>query len=727
MRYIFSFSIAFLVSVSARSQPYPNRPISMVVPLGPGSRGSMLRHPLFALTIAALALATLAIATEALPPTPDADLAKPPSDARVWTISSGNGASIHGHVWLWTDKSGTHWSRESLLLRGFVTEIDQQTKLGPDGAPTLIHVRGHVPEGDAGEIYEVKNGAYTYMSPVDRGSGKSRAGLGYAALGGTFEAFTVLIDAMLKAPDHALDLLPSGRAKLEPLIKLTVSNGKQKRTLTAYALTGFTLEPLPFWYDGDKFFGVAWYLNFLPEGWEKSSKALAEAQDKALAARAPALVAAIAKTPPGPIVFQNVKLYDADARAFREHMSVVVNAGRIAAVSAANQTSAPPNAQIIDGNGKTLLPGLWDNHHHYGADTDGPLLLASGITSVRDPGNRPELLMPRKARIDKGELLGTRIVPSLLIDGPGALAAQSGVPVHNEAEALAAVRRAKKEGYFGIKLYGSLDPKLVKPMADLAHKLGLRVHGHIPHGMRPLDAVHAGYDEMTHINFVMMQAMPDDIVATSNGMNRFIGTGKFARGVDLYSKEMTAYLDELAARHIAVDPTLVAFEGLYVPERSTYPAAEAPYAATLPPQLARSFLSSSMAPTPDLERATMRASFAKLKALIPELYRRHIAVLAGTDGYAFDLIRELELYVEAGMKPEDALATATIIPAETYDLAKETGSIAVGKRAELTLVNGDPSKSIAALRQVDLVMREGKLMKASELRSALGISGPPKR
>ena len=134
-----------------------------------------------------------------------------------------------------------------------------------------------------------------------------------------------------------------------------------------------------------------------------------------------------------------------------------------------------------------------------------------------------------------------------------------------------------------------------------------------------------------------------------------------------------------------------------------------------------------MAPTPDLERATMRASFAKLKALIPELYRRHIAVLAGTDGYAFDLIRELELYVEAGMKPEDALATATIIPAETYDLAKETGSIAVGKRAELTLVNGDPSKSIAALRQVDLVMREGKLMKAPDLRSALGISGPPKR
>jgi imidazolonepropionase-like amidohydrolase len=170
----------------------------------------------------------------------------------------------------------------------------------------------------------------------------------------------------------------------------------------------------------------------------------------------------------------------------------------------------------------------------------------------------------------------------------------------------------------------------------------------------------------------------------------------------------------------------VTFEGLYVPERGVYPAAEITSADTLPPQLARSFLSSSMAATPDLDRQAMRDSFAKLKALIPELDRRHIQVLAGTDGYSFDLIRELELYVEAGMSPADALATATIIPAEAYKLDKETGSITVGKRAELTLVNGDPSKNIGALRQVELVMREGKVMKAADLRAALGISGPPK-
>ncbi len=108
----------------------------------------------------------------------------------------------------------------------------------------------------------------------------------------------------------------------------------------------------------------------------------------------------------------------------------------------------------------------------------------------------------------------------------------------------------------------------------------------------------------------------------------------------------------------------------------TFPPADAPYADTLPAQFARGFLSGAMAPTPELSRETMRASFAKLKALIPELNRRHIEVLAGTDGVGFELIRELELYVEAGLTPEDALAAATINPATVYGLADRTGSLA---------------------------------------------------
>jgi imidazolonepropionase-like amidohydrolase len=122
----------------------------------------------------------------------------------------------------------------------------------------------------------------------------------------------------------------------------------------------------------------------------------------------------------------------------------------------------------------------------------------------------------------------------------------------------------------------------------------------------------------------------------------------------------------------------------------------------------------------------MRASFAKLSAIIPELNRRHILILAGTDGIGFELIRELELYVQAGLKPEEALATATINPATACGLSEQTGSLAKGKLAELALINGDPSQRIGDLRQVELVMRDGKIMEAQRMREALGISAPPK-
>jgi imidazolonepropionase-like amidohydrolase len=675
-------------------------------------------------TIPVYAAALVALLGTAAAQTPADRLAKPPADAKVWTITTNGGATRHGQVSLWTDANGTHWSRFSLNLRGFISEADEQNRFAPDGSLQSMIIRGSTPGGDAAERYEAKDGNYAWTSPVDHGTGKAKLGLAYIAFGGTFDSYLFIIDAMLKSPTHTVDLLPSGQAKIEPLTTLDVSNGKEKKSLTCYAITGFGLSPFPVWMEGSRFFGT--YPDFLPGGWERVGGELGKAQDAALAKRAPQLMAALAHTPSGPIAFKNVEVYDSIARKFLRGMTVVIDKGRVASVDSSARAHVPPNAQEIDGTGKTLVPGLWDNHQHYGDDYTGPLLLASGITSVRDPGNLPESPARRK-RIEAGTLLGPRIVPSLLIDGAGPYAAQVGVVAHSLDEALADVRRAKAEGYFAIKIYGSIDPAWVEPMASLAHKLGLHVHGHIPHGMRPLDAVRAGYDEITHINFVMMQAMPDAVVKKSNTVARIMGTAQYAAGVDLKSTAMSAYLDELARRHIVVDPTLVTFEDSYVPDTGTYPPADAPYAATLPPLVARGFLQAAMAPTPEVSRARMRTSFAKLEALVGELNRRHITILAGTDGTGFELIRELELYVHAGLTPAEALATVTINPARVYKLSDTTGSLSPGKLAELALIDGDPSKNIGDLRQVELVMRDGKIMDAAALRALLGISGPPAR
>src|SRR5947209_3573712 len=133
-------------------------------------------------SIVALILATCGIAFGQVPPQ---QLAKPPADAQVWTITSGGGKIRHGQISLWTDSTGSHWSRMSMNLRGLVTEIDEQNRFAADGSIDSVIVRGRVPEGDAAESYVVKNGIFTYTSPVDHDTGKAAPNLEYVAFGGT--------------------------------------------------------------------------------------------------------------------------------------------------------------------------------------------------------------------------------------------------------------------------------------------------------------------------------------------------------------------------------------------------------------------------------------------------------------------------------------------------------------------------------------------------------------
>ena len=667
----------------------------------------------------------IASVAAALAQVPAAELTKPPANARHFVIQSTGGK--HGDSWSWVAADGSRMGRESMNLRGQVFELDSSGKPGADGLPSAITIRGVTPQGDAAETFTISGGTAGWKSPVDAGTASYSVPAFYVPQGGPIATTAWFLEALLARPDTSLDLLPGGKARAARLADLEVGTGAARQTITLWAVTGISTSPLPIWADAsNKFFGLSFGIAWLPDAYAGEQSRIEEAQARAMAAQAPGLLKALVTVPAGPVAFTGVRLFDADATRFVTDQTVVVEKGTITAVGGRESVVAPAGAQVIDGRGKTLIPGMWDCHMHIGDDFTGLQELSMGVTSVRDPGNDDVRTIDRRSRAAAGALLSPHVYPSSLIDGKGPYTAQVANVATSEAEAISLVDNAKANGFTGIKFYGTFNPAWLPASIREAHKLGLHVHGHIPAGIRPVDAINAGYDEITHINWVMMQAMPDSVIPVSNGIMRFEGPGRYAKDVNLEGPAIKTIIGAMASKHIYSDPTMVAFESLYVPENGDLSPSYAPFVGTLPPTTERGFRTGGFAVPKDLARADYRASWAKMVALLGRMHEAGVPIVAGTDGAGIEIVHELEIYVQAGLSTAEALAAATIVPARLVGQDAKTGSVKVGKAADLALVDGDPSTRIGDLRQTRVVMLDGKLLDAHALRRAAGFSGRPK-
>jgi imidazolonepropionase-like amidohydrolase len=656
---------------------------------------------------------------------PASELAKPPANARHFVIESTGGK--HGDSWSWVETDGSRAARESMNLRGMVTELDYKGKPGSDGMPASVEIRGVTPNGNAAETFGIAAGQAKWKSQIDSGSTDYTKPAFYVSLGGPMDTNAWFLEKLLASPNRTMKLLPAGEARAARLATLEVGSGAKKQTVTLWGVSGVGTSPLPVWADAnDKFFGVTLGLNWIPADYAGEADRMEKAQAAAMAAQAPMLARTLVQPRSGPVAFTRVRVFDADNLKFLEDQTVVVDKGLIAAVGPAASTTPPAGAQVIDGTGKTLVPGLWDCHMHVGDDYTGVQELSLGITSVRDPGNNDKLTIDRRARAAAGQLLMPHVYPSSLIDGKGTYTAQVANVATTQEEAIALVDQAKKNQFTGVKFYGTFKPEWLPAATAEAHKLGLHVHGHIPAGIRPTQAIEAGYDEITHINWIMMQAMPESVLPVDNGIMRFEGPGRYAKDVNLDGPEIQSIIKMMAARKIYSDPTMVAFESLYVPENGDLSPSYAPFQGTMPPTTERNFRMGGFAVPKDLTRADYRASWAKMVALLGRMHQAGIPIVAGTDGSGIEIIHELEIYTQAGFTPAEALAAATIIPARLVGQDQHTGSIKPGKAADLVLVEGDLSQRIGDLRQTRVVMMDGKLFDADALRQAAGFSGRPK-
>ena len=633
-----------------------------------------------------------------------------------------------GRLRQWPDSSGTVSTSFSYNDRGRGPSLTQTLRVDKAGIPVGLQLVGtdYLKKGVRESISPGPGALVTWRN--DNAAGRVPPGSGfYLPLETIPSDIAVLARALLLAKTKTVTLLPEGSAKIMAGASRTVTADGGSKRVTAYEISGLGLTPSVIWLDAERQLfasGSSWQM-VIRRGFESAAPELVAAQVASSSSRDAALASNLARKPKAAVAFTHVNLFDAVAKKMLPMQTVIVSGDRIIASGADGAVPVPAGAEVIDGTGRTLLPGLWDMHVHV-QDDDGLLHLAAGVTTVRDLANDTDELLARRTRFDQGTLLGPRVLLGGFMDGPGPFAGPTKVLVSTRDAAKAAVEAYADRGYEQVKLYSSLDPQLVSTVVRTAHQRGLRVSGHVPNGMSAEQFVRAGADELQHANFLFLNFLGDSAIDTRTPA-RFTEVAKLAGSIDVRSEDVQRFIRLLKERNVVVDPTLNVFEQLFTARSGTLDQASLPVAIRMPPVARRGLLAGGLPVTPILEPA-YRASFINMERLVRRLHDAGVQLVAGTDAMAgFSLHRELELYSEAGIPNTDILYIATLGAARVMKKEGERGSLEVGKLADLVLVDGDPSQRMRDLRRMELVMKGGVIYIPDSLYAAVGVKPAPRK
>ncbi len=369
--------------------------------------------------------------------------------------------------------------------------------------------------------------------------------------------------------------------------------------------------------------------------------------------------------------------------------TIIVTKGRITSVGPRAKIKVPNGTRVIDMRGKTIMPGLWEMHGHLMQIEWGPVYLASGVTTARDMGNVIPFVLPFRDAIQHGAL-GPRMLLAGLIDGGGPNAFGA-INAQTPAEGRAAVRRYHALGFEQMKLYSLLQPAVVAAICDEAHKLGMTVTGHVPTSLSLLAAIDSGMDQIAHLPI---------------------------RG-DASSDSVKSIIAALKAHGTVIDPT--ASWGEILGRALTEPVSSfQPGVAHLPPVLEQRITRMG---TAGIDANTAHTRLARTLGIIKALHDAGVPVVVGTDEGVpgFSVFREIELYVQSGFSPMEALRAATAVPARAMHLDGDVGTLEIGKRADLIVLDANPLDRIENIRSVQMVMRNGTLYRSADVWRAVGF------
>jgi imidazolonepropionase-like amidohydrolase len=519
-------------------------------------------------------------------------------------------------------------------------------------------------------------------------------GLLYRLGGGSPLDNALLARAALRRPEGAVRLAPSGslRAEIVADTAVQVAGRPQRLRLVMLHRGG---PPTALWLDErDELAvsGVAWFIT-VREGFEATLPMLRGIEIAYRDAQGAALARAVAPDPASAIAIVGGDVFDSERGVVRPRTTIVVRGDRIVAVGPADSVAVPAGARTIDARGKTVIPGMWDMHTHVqltGQSGSAPAQLANGITTVRDLAADIDVAVSHRDRSDAGAIVAPRYVLGGFMEGPLRWAGPTEVLVHTEAGARAWVARYDSLGYRQIKLYNVLHPDLVPTIVDEARKRGLRVSGHVPRGITVPTAVRLGFDEINHAAFLFSTFHQDSLYLPTMRAYSAVAAA-VAPHIDVESAEMSAMIALFRERGTVVDGTF----NLWMSSRGRAAGAE-----------------------PDSLQQRADANYLRL---VRRLYDAGVTLVPGTDGSSYN--DELELYERAGIPAPEVLRIATIVSARVMRDDRDYGSIAPGKVADLVIVDGEPHERIADLREVEQVMRAGRLY---ERRRLLDAVRPPR-
>ena len=599
--------------------------------------------------------------------------------------------------------------------------LAETIELGDDGLPVGWTVDGATTFGNKiHETFALADGVASWTDTTGPGTAEAGEPTIYIPQNGTPYTLSVYAKALLADADHKMPAWPAGELSLDALQTLTVDGEGGPVETTAYALVGDNVDPTYFLAeaDGSLFAFISPRFVIVREGYEAADTQLKELAAQLSTERLETIQAETAHKFDAPLAITNVRVFDAHAKVLTEPSTVMVEHGMIMAVSPGDMDTS--GAYVVDGQGGTLVPGLIDMHGHVSQDA-ALKNIAAGVTMIRDMGNDNAVLSELIGKIDAGTLAGPRIVRSGFIEGKSPFSSNNGILVKSEEEAVAAVDWYADQGdFWEIKVYNSMNPAWVPAVVKRAHERGLRVTGHVPAFTRADNMIEAGYDEMTHINQVMLGWVLDDGEDTRT-LLRLTALQRLPQ-VDLDGANVQHTLDLMVEKGVAIDPTYAIHEALLLSRNGETQAGMADYVDHMPVAVQRQAKAAWSAIGSPEEDAAYKGAFDQITDTIKRMKDRGIFIVFGTDlGGALTLHRELELYQNVGFTPAEILARATLEEAEYMGLGDELGSIEPGKKADFILVPGNPVEDLKAIKTIRLVSKGDTVYFPSEIYPWFGI------